>query len=393
MKPHDSGREKAGVYTGMPMGAFLVPVLLSFFGHLGAQENEFDWEEEVLISDGRTSLNGYGELHYNSRKTGAGVPDSGDLAQMDFHRMVIGLSHNFSDRISLHVEVDFEHAASELELELAYIDFLVRPEFNFRAGSVLMPVGPLNEFHEPTLFFSVERPYVQTYIIPTTWNGGGAGIFGSLQSGFRYRFYIVPGLDASGFSGSQGIRGGRGKVVKEPSEDLAVVGRLQYINIPGVDIGFSFYRGNTGQGEPGLRDTTAGILEGDFRLKHEGFDLRAVIARIDLGGADRISDFTGETIGDAMFGWYVEGAYDLLQLHPSHVTGSLFAFLRFESFDTHHSVAEGFTANPEYDRDIISGGLAFYPHQEIAIKADLERWEDKTERSGTRFNLATAYQF
>ena len=89
----------------------------------------------------RLSWHGYGELHYNNPE-GSGVPDDADAAIMDFHRMVWGLSYQFNDRISLHTEVDFEHAATEIELEFAYLDFLLTPAFNLRAGSMLMPVGP-----------------------------------------------------------------------------------------------------------------------------------------------------------------------------------------------------------------------------------------------------------
>ncbi len=183
---------------------------------------------------GRVSFHGYGEMHYNNPRTGSTVPQSSAPAQMDFHRMVWGLSYHYNDRISLHTEVDFEHAATEIELEFAYLDFLVTPAFNVRAGSMLMPVGPLNEFHEPTLFYSVERPYVQNAIIPPSWQEGGVGVFGSVPGGIRYRVYLVSGLNAEGFSSATGIRSGRGHVAEAPSEDLAVVGRLEYIGLPGI---------------------------------------------------------------------------------------------------------------------------------------------------------------
>jgi hypothetical protein len=271
--------------------------------------DDLEWEPEIPDHLSRVSIHGYGELHYNNPKTGAAVPDGGDTpAQMDFHRLVIGVSYSFSERISFHAEVDFEHAATELELEMAYLDFLVTPEINFRAGSLLMPVGPLNEFHEPPLFYSVERPYVQAYIIPTTWQEGGAGIFGAAGGALRYRVYAVAGLDAKGFSASRGIRGGRGGVAEQPSEDLAVVGRLEAIGLPGIDAGFSFYKGGAGQGDEALEDASVGIVEGDVRFRTRGLDLRAVVARVGVGGADRISDVTGAEVGEVLLGWYVEGA-------------------------------------------------------------------------------------
>jgi len=360
---------------------------------LEAQETASEWEEEGAISGERISLQGYGELHYNNPKTGATVPSDDDPAQMDFHRMVIGVSYQFSDRVILHTEVDFEHAASEMELEFAHIDFLVSEELNFRAGSVLMPVGPLNEFHEPPLFYSVERPYVQTYIIPTSWQEGGAGIFGSLQNKAQYRIYAVSGLNAGGFSGSKGIRGGRGKVAKSPSDDLALVGRMQYTGVPGFDAGFSFYWGGAGQSDSTLEGAAVRILESDVRFRRKGFDLKAVFVHVDVSKADRISDSTGQTVGETLLGWYVEGAYNLLNLLSSPVDQSAVVFIRFESFDTHHRVPIGFAADPSNNRDVITGGIAYYPHLDVAIKADFERWEDAENTTETRLNLATTYRF
>ncbi len=357
-----------------------------------AGEEELEWEEEAPGYLDRVSLHGYGELHYNNPKTGSRVPEEDTPAQMDFHRLVIGVSYSFSDRITLHSEIDFEHAATELELEFAYLDFLVKPKINFRVGSVLMPVGPLNEFHEPTLFYSVERPYVQTYIIPSTWQEGGAGIFGTLREGLQYRAYVVSGLDAAGFSSSSGIRGGRGKVAEELSDDLAGVGRLEMILIPGFDAGLSLYWGGAGQGNTALDDASVGIVEGDIRFRRKGFDLRAVVTRIGIGGAEEIGDEIAD-VGEVMLGWYVESAYDLLRLRSIPLEQSLVAFVRLESFDTQHRMPAGRSANPANDRMIVTGGLAYYPHPDVALKADFERWEDGTDETGTRFNLATAFQY
>jgi hypothetical protein len=348
---------------------------------------------------GRLSWHGYGELHYNNPE-GSGVPDDADAAIMDFHRMVWGLSYQFNDRISLHTEVDFEHAAAEIELEFAYLDFLLTPAFNLRAGSMLMPVGPLNEFHEPTLFYSVERPYVQRTIIPTSWQEGGAGIFGSVPAGLKYRVYLVSGLNAEEFSAANGIRDGRGHVAEAPSEDLAVVGRVEYVGIPGLELGASFYQGGANvTKKPNLEEAGVGIWEGDIRFRKAGFDLRGVVASVQVDGAAQISTFLagltppGGPVGDEMLGWYVEGAYDVLRLLARGSNQAVVAFVRYEDFNTQESVPTGFIANDANDRQVLTTGLAYYPIPEVAVKADVESWEDGTDASGTRVNLGVAYQF
>ena len=128
---------------------------------------------------GSTGLSGYMDLHYNKAEFQDGV--------LDFHRFVLLVTHRFCDRIRFVSELELEHAvvegleeAGELELEQAYLDFLMSRAFNVRAGMLLAPVGIINERHEPPVFYGVERPLVDTVIIPTTWFDAGAGVHGEV---------------------------------------------------------------------------------------------------------------------------------------------------------------------------------------------------------------------
>ena len=128
----------------------------------------------------------------------------GEDGQLDFHRFVLLITHQFSDRIRFVSEIELEHAfvegleeAGELELEQAYIDFLLSRSFNVRAGMLLMPVGIINERHEPPVYHGVERPLVDTVIIPTTWFEVGAGVHGEVGRGWRYRAYLTSPLNAA----------------------------------------------------------------------------------------------------------------------------------------------------------------------------------------------------
>ncbi len=397
----------------MLLRIFFGIVLVFSSVNLGRAENVLEElmkpDEEGIKLPGKLSFHGYGELHYNSSDVSANVPSKtppDSAARVDFHRMVWGLSYHYNDRISLHTEVDFEHAAQEIELEYAYLDFLVNPAVNIRAGSVLMPVGPLNEFHEPPLFYSVERPYVQNAIIPTTWQEAGAGIFGSPLPGLKYRFYLVSGLNANGFSASSGIRGGRGKIAGDEGtisgDELAVVGRLEYTALPGLTLGGSAYNGGANQEEdPALDGVGVTIFEGDIRFRKYGLDLTGVYAQIDIDDAEKINAFnsfplgSNKSIGEKLVGWYIEGAYDLLRPFALKSEKRLMAFVRYEQINTQDEVPSGFTSDPKNDRNVITYGLAYYPITNIAIKADAEKWENEaaTNNDGNRFNLAVAYMF
>lgn len=331
-------------------------------------------------------LHGYGELHYNNT-TRTGQDD-----KMDFHRMVIGLGYEFTDRIVLDVEVDFEHAATEMELEFAYISFLLSESFNLRAGSMLMPVGSLNEFHEPPLFYSVERPYVQKYVIPTTWNEGGAGIFGSPVPDLKYRLYLVGGLDAGKFTASSGIRNGRGKVAKSIANDLAVAGRLEYGPFAGLGMGISGYMGDAGQDNSDLDDTGVSIIEADLRYRLKIFEVTALICKIDIDDTEKLNALAEQVIGEEISGWYVEGACHVGRFLLPQDQG-LVVFVRHERFNTQDEVAPGFTADPANDREVTTAGLAYYPVSQLAVKADIETWSNEAGENWTQSNLGVAFMY
>ena len=158
--------------------------------------------------EGVPTLSGYMEMHLNKVE---------DLPTMvDLHRFVLMVGHSFSDSLKFWSEVEIEHAfveggeeSGEVAVEQAYVDLMINRRVNLRAGMVLVPVGIQNERHEPPTFQGVERTFVDTVIVPTTWRDTGIGLFGDLGRGFSYRAYALPGLNAAEFSADEGIAGGR----------------------------------------------------------------------------------------------------------------------------------------------------------------------------------------
>jgi hypothetical protein len=118
-------------------------------------------------SDNTGPISGYMDFHFNKRQYEDSI--------VDFHRFVLLFSHRFSDRIRFTGELELEHAfveglesAGEIELEQGYVDFLLSRRFNLRAGMMLVPVGIINERHEPPVYNGVERPFVDTVVVPST---------------------------------------------------------------------------------------------------------------------------------------------------------------------------------------------------------------------------------
>lgn len=338
-------------------------------------------------------LHGYGEFDFNSPKRGTMTHRGG--REWNSHRIVLGWDYEFTDTIRFDTEIEFEDAAETVELEYAHLDFDVATALTVRMGNLLMPVGPLNEFHEPPLFYSVERPYVQQSIIPTTWQENGVGVVGRLFDGaVAYRTYLVAGLEGIHFTTMDGISEGRSGGRESKANDLAWVGRVEYGPMPGMSLGSSLYIGGADQDDPDIDGSaTVKLVEFDARYHVAGWDLRGVVAEIRVDGADRLSAATGETIGKEMLGWYLEAAYNVLPLFDPKIDKKLMAFARYEAMDTNRDVPSGFVRDRAADRGIWTLGAAYYPIDKIAIKADIEFWEDGTDDELTRYNLGVGFMF
>lgn len=175
------------------------------------------------------SLGGYGEVLYQNfasrREDGrpAGKVDSADAL-----RYVLYAGYKFDDRLLFNSEVELEHAhtgkGGDVELEFAYVDWLRTGTLNFRAGMVLVPLGLVNEVHEPTTFLPARRSETESRLIPTTWRELGLGAYGDVGP-LSYRAYLLTALNASAFS-ARGLRDSRQAGAKAKAETLAWAGRL-----------------------------------------------------------------------------------------------------------------------------------------------------------------------
>jgi len=319
-------------------------------------------------------ISGYMEMHLNKPLDRAG----GDPI-LDFHRFVLLVSHSFSSRLRFVGELEVEHAfvegleeAGEVEVEQAYIDVLLKPSLNFRAGMLLVPVGIINERHEPPVFHGVERPFVDTVIIPTTWFDAGAGVHGRIGPVFSYRAYVMAPLDATEFSADEGLRGGIQKGSEANVRNVALTGRVELTPTRGLTIGVSGWRGDSGFNVPRL-DPSVGMFEFDARYRRNGFEARAQFARAFIGDAARLNDALSLLIGVTpniarqIQGYYLEGS-KLFPLRRWQHEVAVFA--RFEDFDTQFRMPDGYQAIPEFDRRAFSTGLSYYLDPDVALKFD-----------------------
>jgi hypothetical protein len=303
----------------------------------------------------------------------------GEPAQLDFHRFVLLFGHSFSNRIKFWSELEVEHALvegreekGELELEQAYLDFLIKPYFNFRAGMLLAPVGLINERHEPPSFNGVERPFVDTVILPSTWFDTGAGIFGDLGRGFVYKAYMMSPLDASGFSAAEGLREGRQQGFLSVVQSPAQTGRLEYHGVPRLALGTSFWTGKTGFRLRGV-NPRVNVFEFDGRYRIGRFDFRGEFANVgiskaaDLNLALRRETGVNPNVAERLRGYYFEGGARVL---PRRFSRDLVLFTRYENFDTQNKMPRGFVPLKQFDRSAWVVGATYYPEPDVALKFD-----------------------
>jgi hypothetical protein len=341
-------------------------------------------------------ISGYMDFHFNK-------PEADD-AVLDFHRFVLILNHSFSPRIRFVGELEVEHAfvegleeSGEVELEQAYVDFLVTRAFNVRAGMLLVPMGIINERHEPPVYQGVERPFVDTFIIPTTWFDTGAGVHGELPHGLRYRAYVMAPLNALEFSADEGIRNGSQKGSESNVRHAALAARAEYVGVPGLTIAGSTWTGTSNFLAPRV-DTAVRIAEADARYKRDRLELRSEFAQIWITDAARLNETIGQLTGvspniaRSLRGFYGEGAYRVWADGPAR---DLMTFVRYENFDTQFRMPSGFLPLKQFDRDAWVVGATYYPDPDVAVKIDYvwQRNQSPVIKAPNSFNVGLGWWF
>ncbi len=360
------------------------------------------------------SIGGYGEFLYQnfSSERQDGTPSTAPN-QLDAVRAVFYFGYRFDDHFLFNSEVEFEHGSTaedgSVSVEFAYLDWRFRGlqgSTGMRAGLVLLPMGFINELHEPPTYLGTLRPETERRIIPTTWREVGVGMFGAFGD-FYWRAFIVNGLDAvgdgpdgGGFS-SAGLRGGRQKGSKALAEDFAAVGRMDWTGLRGLLLGASGYYGGSGQGAEDPLSPDAAIkaatfiVEGHVGYRVRGLDLRGLLAVSTVGDVPSLNaarDLTGdESIGERLMGWYVQAGYDVLRKVRTNV--QLLPYVRYESINTQDSVPVGFAADPGTDQGLFTMGVQVLPIPNIAAKLDYT-FQSNTAKTGVdQFNVSLSYMF
>ncbi|WP_081209415.1 porin [Salegentibacter sediminis] len=328
--------------------------------------------QRILSADNNAvTLGAYGEITYNQPE--------GDNGELDVQRLVMLMGYQFNEKVQFLTEIEFEHV-EEVYIEQAFVNYNIANNVNLRAGLMLVPMGIINEYHEPTTFNGVERPAIAGSIVPTTWREIGLGVTGRINSAsLSYQAYIFNGFqsttaDGTGLiGGSSGLRGGRQKGIKSTVNTPNLSAKLEYYGILGMRLGLAGYFGSTQAADEvdmlDGADVGMSMVGLDARYVYKRFTARGEFIYASLSDTEEYNAFTGRDLGSALSGWYAEAAYNLLPMTNSQ---KLFAFARYEDYDTHADTAGSLTENPAYDRNDVTLGLSYHIAPGVVFKGDYQ---------------------
>lgn len=342
----------------------------------------------------------YGEAKYR-------FPESGSN-KFDPHRFVLTPTYEINEFLVFNSELELEHGGidevtgaarsrfdGELELEQFFVDVKLNEHFNIRSlGIDLVPVGRVNKFHEPTTFYSTERPEIYREIIPSTWYEPSAGLWGKIAEGWNYQVMVSTGLEemvagsaTPGVTAAGGMRGARPRLRDANENNLAYSAQVGYHGLPGLRTSASTYITELRGVGNGKTTVALADLEGSYLVPKTGLELRAEVAHWWIedprvlqanNNASLIDD-----VGERMYGWHTELAYHFWPEAWRSGRGremDLVPFVRYSDIVTQSSLvgAGAYNDNGTANKRFVTLGLAYFLNANFVFKADWRRNLDGT---------------
>ncbi|MFT7590823.1 MAG: hypothetical protein ACI9UJ_000741 [bacterium] len=359
----------------------------------------------IASKSGSLLMAAYGEAHYN-QPFKSGTVQNGN---MDIHRQVLLFGYKFNPKTSFITEIEIEHI-KEVYLEQAFLNYQLKPWINFQGGLLLIPMGIVNEYHEPTTFNGVERPTIDKVLIPSTWREIGTGFTGNLtDANLRYQIFVVNGPmgynGSTRLSGTAPIRGARQKGAEAVMRQPDLSAKVNYYGIRGLNIGASLYMGTTESSLFGNLQTDSAMHVAaadssvigvkmfalDFRYTRKQFEARGQAIYGMYNNTNAYNQFATSDLGTAAYGYYAEVGYNINKLLK--IKNKLVPFIRYSNYNTHFETTDELQANPNYEQTIITTGLSLFLDQAFVAKADYQYFIDGNNTKQNQVNLGLGFWF
>jgi hypothetical protein len=381
------------------------------------------------------AIGAYGEVHFGAVQNPA-AGGQWQLGEDAARRFVLLPTYAITENIIFNAEIEFEHAGSGFdnddklhgtaEIEQLWLDFKIVDQFNWRAPGVdLVPIGWINQHHEPTEFYSVLRPELYNGLIPSTWKVPGTSVYGTIADGVKYQVMLsaaqedfgdafncrtaantvpqgaglvpctqggpwyVPGIDGlTGLAFSNPPLGSFAQL----SNSLAVSGRLDFTepaSLKGLAWSVSaYYTPNTTPrgahddlGNP-LGKSSLAMFDAEFRyhVPDTGWEFRGEGVYVTFGNpanlrANNDSDPT-DNVGKSMYGYSGEVAYHIPMGTIINSEWEAVPFYRY----TYQNFQTGGFAGTDLNMPTGAGqmqfhnvGVAVFPSPKLVLKATYQK--------------------
>ncbi|MDO6681893.1 MULTISPECIES: porin [unclassified Oceanobacter] len=348
----------------------------SLNGRMEMMADAIDAQQQTS-SHSNIHFGGYGELNYHNLSV-----DGTDDKQLDFRRWVLFVGYDFSDRVHFHSEFEVEHTVvpgsdgeGAVELEQAFLQVDLSDTQQVKTGIQLVPVGIVNETHEPTTYYGVERPVLETTIVPTTWYVGGIMYSQQFSSGLSYDVMLSEGMktddpstdsDADPFD----LKAGKQKTSNADAFDLATTVRVRYTGVSGLELAaYAQYQPDLDQSAVESYADSATLLGAHLVYQLNDVTLKGMYARWDLAGDD--AKEAGKQVQD---GGQLEVSWKALP--------SVGVFARQTAWSQEEGV----------DKIQTNAGVNYYPVDQVVFKFD---YQLQNEAAGNTdgFYLGMGYHF
>ena len=403
----------------------MVISVLSYVNNINAQY------QDSLIHNSwldRGYLKGYGIVNYYSFDWDT---DPERRHAFDAERLNLYLGYHFSDKIEFKSEIEFEHGGTgatmefdvleefgefeteienggEVVLEQINILFKIKSWLNIRLGKFRFYMGNAADLDDPTEYFTTYRSEVENTILPLGWYEHGLELTGKITPKLEYTFYLVNGLDATGFSSANWVRRGhQTRFETVNSNNLATALRFDYKLNDVSEVGISLYTSNTtgNRPKPDLTEVDGRLTYGDFHLFYDDdpFRVRAYFMYGVLEDSEAITNANRNLsnnlnvkrtpVGEAAIGYYLEAAYDMLDFFSSTQDHKFYLFGRYDYYDSMYRTQGDVFDNPRWERSVWTAGINYYPHPQIVLKAQ-QAWRTLgTDEKENTFTTGIGFKF
>lgn len=374
---------------------FLLFATLPAFSQVLTREDSL--RAGLVQKDASTVISGYGEARvtYDLKNY---------TGEATLPRNVLFLGHRFSNKIYLFSEWELEDAkveggepGGEIAMEQLFLKFNLNKDIYLNAGLFIPRIGIINENHLPTTFNGVDRPFVETMVIPATWREIGVGIFGQTPriQGFNWSFGIYNGLNSAGFGNGMGIREGRFEGRNATASNLAVSGSALYYYRSFRFQASAYYGGTAGLShrdadslhlDSGPFGTPVTLGELDAQYITNGFTFKLLGTAVNIPNASDINRAYANNTPSLMWGGYAEAGYNVLHAFNHETQKNLTVFARYEMLDLNAKMPENGIKDDYVSQQYLIAGITWLPLKGIAVKADYVQRMTGTPNAALQIN-------